>query len=705
VTDQFPAQLAADDLLWLNLGSSSQVTESDAARQSRTAKAILKKLFSADPSPGVILADEVGMGKTYEAFAVIAALLLHKHRSSVCVLAHSKAMADVWLDRWQRFRTEAIREESISTKIPKATPISNAEEIGSVRLTIGSYETVKLITPDLLDATLAAAMRGRGIHKPTRRHLARVIGRKSRVVSPNARFPKYRLNKFWADQYDKGTREWKSKWRAKQALRRLAFVGVKSKRMVHLLVVDEAHKVGARQRQMFLEEVLASRAHRALFLTATPFAMRVDELYERIRDIHEITNFPKARIEILRDELKRFESYVRRREDVPRDFKAQLEGEMRKFLIRSIWPEKLEGMNMQRRELIPNPVTPTLGNWQDALAQLGLETAFIRLLDAGARTHIATHRETLCSSYAAIKESDSTNREWVELKEGLITLLPSAPIESVKFEATVRMLLDAMRKVRVTLPTRKKIVVFCKRKETIKQLGARLAEGLKQELEIERKVWDRIRRRVRGKIGNSEELALLRLATYCFGSIARGTERAAIRRISTAIKKAGGVEGDYSDYLNRTWGPRRPINWIGEYSGQSGSSGHQKRDREVTRFAFNLPGPPYVLLCSEIAREGIDLHRWCRTIVHYDLDWNPAAMEQRVGRIDRIGSFSRRAKKPIEVCYAWMPQTYEEFIKETVEKRVAMMRVLLGAGEFLSDTPEAQNMAIDLEKYELDFAP
>jgi hypothetical protein len=103
------------------------------------------------------------MGKTDEAFAVIAALLLHKRRSSVCVLAHSKAMADVWLDRWQRFRAEAIREEAISTKIPEATPISNAEEIGSVRLTIGSYETVKLITPELLDATLAAAMRGKGV--------------------------------------------------------------------------------------------------------------------------------------------------------------------------------------------------------------------------------------------------------------------------------------------------------------------------------------------------------------------------------------------------------------------------------------------------------------------------------------------------------------------------------------------------------------
>jgi len=112
-----------------------------------------------------------------------------------------------------------------------------------------------------------------------------------------------------------------------------------------------------------------------------------------------------------------------------------------------------------------------------------------------------------------------------------------------------------------------------------------------------------------------------------------------------------------------------------------------------------------VLLCSEIAREGIDLHRWCRTIVHYDLDWNPAAMEQRVGRVDRIGSLSRRTRKPVEVCYAWVPGTYEEFIKERVEKRVEMLRVLLGAGEFLEDNPNEQKIGLDLKLYELDFAP
>ncbi len=43
-----------------------------------------------------------------------------------------------------------------------------------------------------------------------------------------------------------------------------------------------------------------------------------------------------------------------------------------------------------------------------------------------------------------------------------------------------------------------------------------------------------------------------------------------------------------------------------------------------------------VLLSSEVGSEGIDL-QFCSTIINYDLPWNPMKVEQRIGRIDRIG--------------------------------------------------------------------
>lgn len=43
-----------------------------------------------------------------------------------------------------------------------------------------------------------------------------------------------------------------------------------------------------------------------------------------------------------------------------------------------------------------------------------------------------------------------------------------------------------------------------------------------------------------------------------------------------------------------------------------------------------------ILLASEVGSEGVDL-QFCRMLINYDLPWNPMRVEQRIGRIDRIG--------------------------------------------------------------------
>lgn len=46
-----------------------------------------------------------------------------------------------------------------------------------------------------------------------------------------------------------------------------------------------------------------------------------------------------------------------------------------------------------------------------------------------------------------------------------------------------------------------------------------------------------------------------------------------------------------------------------------------------------------VLLASEVASEGVDL-QFARVLINYDLPWNPMKVEQRIGRIDRLGQKS-----------------------------------------------------------------
>lgn len=47
------------------------------------------------------------------------------------------------------------------------------------------------------------------------------------------------------------------------------------------------------------------------------------------------------------------------------------------------------------------------------------------------------------------------------------------------------------------------------------------------------------------------------------------------------------------------------------------------------------------LLATDAAAEGLNLQRHCRVVVHFELPWNPARLEQRAGRVDRIGQTRR----------------------------------------------------------------
>jgi ATP-dependent helicase HepA len=66
-----------------------------------------------------------------------------------------------------------------------------------------------------------------------------------------------------------------------------------------------------------------------------------------------------------------------------------------------------------------------------------------------------------------------------------------------------------------------------------------------------------------------------------------------------------------------------------------------ERDRQVAR--FRDPEGPRVLLCTEVGGEGRNF-QFAHHLVHYDLPWSPSTVEQRIGRLDRIGQ-----TKPVEI--------------------------------------------------------
>ncbi|HEX9945374.1 MAG TPA: helicase-related protein [Thermoanaerobaculia bacterium] len=60
----------------------------------------------------------------------------------------------------------------------------------------------------------------------------------------------------------------------------------------------------------------------------------------------------------------------------------------------------------------------------------------------------------------------------------------------------------------------------------------------------------------------------------------------------------------------------------------------ERRDIEVAQ--FRLPEGPSMLISTEAGGEGRNF-QFCRRLVLFDLPWNPSVVEQRIGRLDRIG--------------------------------------------------------------------
>lgn len=80
-----------------------------------------------------------------------------------------------------------------------------------------------------------------------------------------------------------------------------------------------------------------------------------------------------------------------------------------------------------------------------------------------------------------------------------------------------------------------------------------------------------------------------------------------------------------------------------------------------------------VLLSSEVGSEGIDL-QFCDALVNYDLPWNPMVIEQRIGRIDRVGQTSRA----IHIYNLIIKGTIEERIYQRLYQRIELFRESIG---------------------------
>ena len=107
-----------------------------------------------------------------------------------------------------------------------------------------------------------------------------------------------------------------------------------------------------------------------------------------------------------------------------------------------------------------------------------------------------------------------------------------------------------------------------------------------------------------------------------------------------------------------------------------GDTPPETRDRLAQ--AFNSPLFPEILVSSSVMGEGIDLHRFCRHVIHHDGFWNPSTLEQQTGRLDRIQSKAEICRRPIVVCQPFLAGGADEKMFRVLRDRERWFQVVMG---------------------------
>jgi hypothetical protein len=112
--------------------------------------------------------------------------------------------------------------------------------------------------------------------------------------------------------------------------------------------------------------------------------------------------------------------------------------------------------------------------------------------------------------------------------------------------------------------------------------------------------------------------------------------------------------------------------------------------RERLALAFNSPLFPEILVSSAVMGEGIDLHRFCRHVIHHDGYWNPSTLEQQTGRVDRIRCKAEVCGLPIVVYQPFLAGSADEKMFRVVRDRERWFQIVMGQKfQFDEGTSEA----------------
>lgn len=96
------------------------------------------------------------------------------------------------------------------------------------------------------------------------------------------------------------------------------------------------------------------------------------------------------------------------------------------------------------------------------------------------------------------------------------------------------------------------------------------------------------------------------------------------------------------------------------------------REKDAVVGRFRDQHGPQILISTEAGGEGRNF-QFCHTLVNYDLPWNPMKIEQRIGRLDRIGQ-----RQPIKIFNFAVKDTIEERVLTVLSQRINLFEETIG---------------------------
>jgi SNF2 family DNA or RNA helicase len=124
-----------------------------------------------------------------------------------------------------------------------------------------------------------------------------------------------------------------------------------------------------------------------------------------------------------------------------------------------------------------------------------------------------------------------------------------------------------------------------------------------------------------------------------------------------------------------------------------GALSRSERERLVRKFNS---GALTTLIATDAGAEGLNLQERCRIVINLDLNWNPMKIEQRIGRVHRLGQ-----TREVRVINMALQDTIDDYVLRLLFEKINLFTLTIGALETM--LAETQDDEVDVEERVLEL--